>query len=104
MIHKGKRAFLHVGGVDRLPLVRSLHKLRKVGVAPGADALVEVDDRRRVRVKDVGVDLRNACGVVAALPLAVRELLGAPRATRFVIPAAVGLAGVRHIARVRGKV
>ena len=104
MVDEGERALLHVGGVDRLPLVRRLHVLRKDGVAPGADALVEVDDGRGVRVEEVGVDLRNTRGVAAALPLGVGQQLGAPRAARVEVPLAVGLAVVGDVARVLRKV
>ena len=99
LVDEDERALLGAVGRDGLPLVRSLHELRKVAAASGADALVEVDDLRGERVEDARVHLRHARGVPPPLPLAVGELLRAHRPARFLVKAAIGLAAGRNVAR-----
>ena len=80
-----ERACIGTVNRDGLPLVRGLHKLRKVATAPGADAFVQVDDLRRKRVEYARVYLRNARVVPPILPLWKCEVLGAPGTARIEI-------------------
>ena len=91
---------LELVAADRLPVVRRLHELRKVGVGAARDLARALDDGGGVRVEDARVELDKPRRVAARAPLAVGELLGAGRAARARVPAAIGEAVGGHVAAV----